>query len=72
MSAISAKFFANGFHITIADDLTPAWDREFNDQRNLRPSDGEHRHRLSAGEAITSIAVLGGLHHEYRLDCAAA
>jgi hypothetical protein len=29
MSAIVAKFFANGFHITIADDLTPAWDREF-------------------------------------------
>jgi putative transposase len=42
------------------------------DQRNLRPPDRVHRHRLASGEVVTSTAVLGGLHHEYKLDHAAA
>jgi putative transposase len=42
------------------------------DQSKLRPPDRAHRHRLTAGEVVTSIPVLGGLHHEYRLDHAAA
>src|SRR5581483_11199275 len=31
-----------------------------------------HRHRVTAGEVVTSTAILGGLHHEYRLAHAAA
>jgi hypothetical protein len=29
MNAIFAKFFERGFRTTIADDLTPVWDREY-------------------------------------------
>ena len=31
-----------------------------------------HRHKLSAGCRVTSTLVLGGLHHEYRLEKEAA
>jgi len=31
-----------------------------------------HRHKLSAGHQVESTAVLGGLHHEYRLEKEAA
>jgi putative transposase len=41
-------------------------------QSQLRPPDRGHRHRLASGEVVTSTAVLGGLHHEYKLDHAAA
>jgi transposase InsO family protein len=42
------------------------------DPRQPRPPYRAHRHRLTAGEIVTSTAVLSGLHHEYRLDHAAA
>jgi transposase InsO family protein len=42
------------------------------DPYHPRPSQRAHRHRLTAGEIVTSTAVLSGLHHEYRLDHAAA
>jgi hypothetical protein len=37
-----------------------------------RPPHRAHRHRLTAEEVVTSTAVLSGLHHEYKLDHAAA
>lgn len=33
---------------------------------------GPHRHKLPAGYQVTLTAVLGGLHHEYRLEKEAA
>jgi hypothetical protein len=32
----------------------------------------EHRHRLPDGARVVSTSVLGGLHHEYRLEQLAA
>ncbi len=42
------------------------------DQLQACPPHRAHRHRLAIGEAVTRIPVLGGLHHEYKLDHAAA
>src|SRR5262249_22317784 len=42
------------------------------DQKPLSRPQRAHRHRLTAGEVVTSTPVLGGLHHEYGLDHAAA
>jgi putative transposase len=42
------------------------------DRCQPRPPHRAHRHRLAAGEVVTSRPVLGGLHHEYGLDDAAA
>ena len=42
------------------------------DKSQLPPPHRAHRHRLTAGEVVTSTAVLGGLHHEYGLNQAAA
>ena len=36
------------------------------------PQHGAHRHRLPAGQVVRSRPVLGGLHHEYWLEKAAA
>jgi hypothetical protein len=36
------------------------------------PPDSEHRHRLPPGHRVRRKAVLGGLHHEYWLEKAAA
>jgi hypothetical protein len=33
---------------------------------------GVHRHRLPAGNSVKSMPILGGLHHEYRLEKEAA
>jgi putative transposase len=35
------------------------------------PASG-HRHKLASGYRVTSTSVLGGLHHEYRLEKEAA
>jgi putative transposase len=42
------------------------------DQQPLPRPQRAHRHRLTAGEVVRSTPVLGGLHHEYGLDHAAA
>ncbi len=36
------------------------------------PPQTEHRHRLPQGHRVRRKAVLGGLHHEYRLEEVAA
>jgi transposase InsO family protein len=41
-------------------------------ERTAPPPPRTDRHRLEAGESVRSIAVLGGLHHEYRLHRKAA
>jgi putative transposase len=40
----------------------------------LRPPAREsaYRHRIPAGHAVRGAAILGGLHHEYRLEKLAA
>jgi len=40
--------------------------------RGTAPSRRKHRHRLEATERVTSMAILGGLHHEYGLERTAA
>jgi len=42
------------------------------DRTQLRPPNRAHRHRLAAGKVVRSTAVLGGLHHEYKVGHAAA
>src|ERR1039458_6074537 len=39
---------------------------------NLMPVPSSGRHRLPEGSRVMARAVLGGLHHEYRLEKAAA
>jgi putative transposase len=34
--------------------------------------ENDHRHRIPAGHVVRNTAVLGGLHHEYRLEKVAA
>ena len=36
------------------------------------PPESPHRHRFPVGDVVRSKAVLGGLHHEYRLENIAA
>ena len=40
--------------------------------RRMLPSPGNHRHSIRAGHQVSSIPVLGGLHHEYFLEKVAA
>jgi hypothetical protein len=40
--------------------------------RRSEPPPRAHRHRFVKGEQVTSTPVLGGLHHEYELEQAAA
>ncbi len=40
--------------------------------RKLVPATRLHRHRLEKVERVTSVSVLGGLHHEYGLERVAA
>jgi transposase InsO family protein len=41
-------------------------------ERRATPPTRKHRHRFEENERVTATAILGGLHHEYRLEQIAA
>jgi hypothetical protein len=85
MNDISGRLCRSGWLITIAAVLTPAWDRAFPVRRAIANDyqDGvreygdliSHHPRVAIRfrpAIASSLNVLGGLHHEYRLEPIAA
>jgi len=68
MNVIHGAFFRSGWVITIVKVHTPASDPGIPDPPSERMTAPSHRHRLPVGHRVSSTSILGGLHHEYRLE----
>ena len=74
MSGISERFSENGSDTTIGGVRTPVWVPAFLILRPIRRSSNQTAIAPPDGKriAIAVTPILGGLHHEYRLEATAA